>query len=60
VLKGGLCAYGWVKILLYYLCKNEHISFILTPTPKMDRWSRREMYKVSRSKIYGASGMRLL
>jgi hypothetical protein len=32
VLRGGLCAYGWVKILLYCLWKNEHISFILTIT----------------------------
>jgi hypothetical protein len=30
VLGGGLCAYGWVTILLYCLWKNEHISFILT------------------------------
>jgi hypothetical protein len=29
VLGGGLCAYGWVTILLYCLWKNEHISFIL-------------------------------
>jgi hypothetical protein len=29
VLGGGLCAYGWVIILLYCLGKNEHISFIL-------------------------------
>jgi hypothetical protein len=29
VLEGGLCAYGWVTILLYCLWKNEHISFIL-------------------------------
>jgi hypothetical protein len=29
VLGGGLCAYGWVTILLYCLYKNEHISFIL-------------------------------
>ena len=26
VLGGGLCAYGWVTILLYCLYKNEHIS----------------------------------
>jgi hypothetical protein len=32
VLGGGLCAYGWVTILLYCLWKNEHISFILTYT----------------------------
>jgi hypothetical protein len=30
VLGGGLCAYGWVTILLYCLWKNKHISFILT------------------------------
>jgi hypothetical protein len=30
VLGGGLCAYGWVTILLYCLWKNEHISLFLT------------------------------
>jgi hypothetical protein len=30
VLKGGLCAYGWVTKLLYCLWKNEHISLFLT------------------------------
>jgi hypothetical protein len=30
VLGGGLFAYDWVKILLYYLWKNKHISCILT------------------------------
>jgi hypothetical protein len=26
VFGGGLCAYGWVTILLYRLWKNEHVS----------------------------------
>jgi hypothetical protein len=30
VLKVGLCAYGWVTILLYCLWRNKHISYILT------------------------------
>jgi hypothetical protein len=30
VLGGGLCSYGWVTILLYYLWKNEHILLFLT------------------------------
>jgi hypothetical protein len=30
VLRGGLCAYCWVTILLYFLWKNEHISLFLT------------------------------
>jgi hypothetical protein len=30
VLGGGLCAYGWVTILLYCLWKNEHIHLFLT------------------------------
>ena len=30
VLRGGLCAYGWVTILLYCLWKNAHISLFLT------------------------------
>jgi hypothetical protein len=30
VLRGGLCAYGWVTILLYCVWKNEHISLFLT------------------------------
>jgi hypothetical protein len=30
VLGGGLCAYGWVTILLYCVWKNEHISLFLT------------------------------
>jgi hypothetical protein len=30
VLGGGLCAYGWVTILLYCLCKNKHISLFIT------------------------------
>jgi hypothetical protein len=29
VLGGGLCAYGWVTILLYFLWKNEHIHLFL-------------------------------
>ena len=30
VLEGGLCTYGWVTILLYFLWKNEHISLFVT------------------------------
>jgi hypothetical protein len=30
VIEGGLCAYGWVTILLYCLWKNEHIPLFLT------------------------------
>jgi hypothetical protein len=30
VLRGGICAYGWVAILLYFLWKNEHVSLFLT------------------------------
>jgi hypothetical protein len=30
VLGGGLCAYGWVTILLYCLWKNDHIPLFLT------------------------------
>ena len=36
VLRGGISAYGWVKILLYCLWLNEHIHHILIgyrPTP---------------------------
>jgi hypothetical protein len=29
VLEGGLCAYGWVIILLYCLSKNEHIPLFI-------------------------------
>jgi hypothetical protein len=29
VLRGGICAYGWVEILLYFIWKNEHISLFL-------------------------------
>jgi hypothetical protein len=28
--QGKLCTYGWVTILLYFLWKNENISFIIT------------------------------
>jgi hypothetical protein len=38
VLGGGLCAYGWVTILLYCLWKNEHISFILTLDEILERF----------------------
>jgi hypothetical protein len=37
VLGGGLCAYGWVTILLYCVWKNEHISlFLTTKTTRQD------------------------
>jgi hypothetical protein len=39
VLGGGLCVYGWVIILLYFLWKNDHISFFLIvygPTLSLD------------------------
>jgi hypothetical protein len=47
VLGVGLCAYGWVTILLYCLWKNEHISLFLTLTGMLrEEWEklkRREM-----------------
>jgi hypothetical protein len=39
VLWGGLCAYGWVTILIYCLWKNEHIPLFLIgygPTLSLD------------------------
>jgi hypothetical protein len=33
VLRGDLCAYGWVIVLLYCLWKNKHIPLFLTCNP---------------------------
>jgi hypothetical protein len=40
VLEGGISAYGWVTILVYFLWLNEHTHFTNTSIPSFDYfWS---------------------
>jgi hypothetical protein len=38
VLGGGICSYGWLKILIYYPWKNEHIPLFLTLISRVFHW----------------------